>query len=631
MRYLRDLQVVLTVLCGLCLVISFFVQTPVFAYLSVAFGAYFAIRSMVESLRERDIDVNLLMVLAAIGAIVVDRAVDAAALLFLFSLSSALESLAFARTKSAIEGLIRLRPNTAVRVLASGEEVVKVEQLQLGDQIKVPPFESVPVDGLVQAGESSLDVSAMTGESVPVAKAPGDKVLAGSRNLDRAFVMTVESTVGDSTLDKIVALVQDAQDNKASGERISAWFGKRYTFFVIAAFFVSLGVRIALQHPTNEALYQSLTLLVALSPCALVISTPATTLSALAWSARNGILVRGGEFIEKAGRVDTLALDKTGTLTLGQPKLVEICVCGSDACTEEEHCWHGEGSISIKAKEFLRYATAAETYSAHPVAEALKSAAKEAGLEIPLAEMEKTAPGLGVSAVIEGQPVAVGQLDFVRSTGVEVPSAFEEHLHRFHDAGMTVALVSVGSDVAAMGFQDAPRENATDFLQEATAAGIREIHILSGDAERTVTSIASRLGIVDFQGGLMPQDKARVIKELVAQDKQVMMVGDGVNDAPPLAIATVGVAMGGLGSDIALNAADVVLMHDNLQRIPQLMRLGKRTNRIIQANLYFAAGVIICLTLFSITGKLPLPIAVIGHEGSTVVVILNGLRVLRGP
>ncbi|HJP83455.1 MAG TPA: cation-translocating P-type ATPase [Fimbriimonadaceae bacterium] len=628
---MKDPQVVLTALCGVCLVISFFVQTPVFAYLSVAFGAYFAIHAMVASLRERDVDVNLLMVLAAIGAIIVGRAVDAAALLFLFSLSSSLESLAFARTKSAIEGLIRLRPNTAVRLGTAGEEVVKVEQLQLGDRIKVPPFETVPVDGIVEAGESSLDVSAMTGESVPVAKRPGDTVLAGSRNLDTAFIMTVESTVGDSTLDKIVALVQDAQENKASGERISAWFGKRYTLFVIAAFLVSLGVRLALRHPSNEALYQSLTLLVALSPCALVISTPATTLSALAWSARNGILVRGGEFIEKAGRVDTLALDKTGTLTLGQPQLVEICVCGPDSCAADEHCWHGHGEFSDKAKEILRLATAAESYSAHPVAAALKSAARDIGLAIPRAEMEKTAPGLGVSAVIEGEPVVVGQLDFVRSSGVTVPQEFEQHLHRFHDSGMTVAVVSVGSQVAALGFQDAPRENAAEFLREATDAGIKEIHILSGDTQRTVNSIASKLGIVDFRGGLMPQDKARFIQELVAKDKQVMMVGDGVNDAPPLAIATVGVAMGGLGSDIALNAADVVLMHDDLQRIPQLMRLGKRTNQIIVANLFFAAGVIVCLTLYSFTGKLPLPLAVIGHEGSTVVVILNGLRVLRGP
>lgn len=637
MRYLKDPQVVLTALCGIALIVGLFGIHPVIPYLSVAFGAYFALKSAWDSLRERSIDVNLLMVLAAIGAVVVGQPLDAAALLFLFSLSSTLESLAMARTRSAIEGLVKLRPDKAIRIQNGVEAKVPVEELRIDDLIKIPPFEGVPVDGVVAEGTSTVDQSAMTGESVPVHKVAGDRLLGGTRNLDNVLVAKVTSTVGDSTLDKIVSLVENAQENKASGERISTWFGQRYTIFVVVVFALALVIRLAIGESTNAALYASLTLLVALSPCALVISTPATTLSALAWAARNGMLVRGGEFIEKAGRIDTIALDKTGTLTLGRPRLVEICVCAKSmtaagaGCTEEEACWHGEGQISPHALELLRFAASAEQYAAHPVAEAIKAAAKEHQLSVPQASGETTVPGLGVSAMVEGKRVAIGQIEFVRSQGVEVPDEFVQHLGGFYAKGMTVALLAVDDELAALGFMDTPRPEAKAFLDKAREAGVSQIVVLSGDTEKTVQAIAGELGIDQHRGALLPGDKSAAIQKLVAEGRQVMMVGDGVNDAPPLAAATVGVAMGGLGSDIAMNAADIVLMHDRLDRIPEIMRLGRRTNNIIRANLYFATGVIVMLTLFSLFGALPLPLAVIGHEGSTVLVILNGLRVLRGP
>lgn len=639
MRILRDPQVILTVLCGLALVLSFFRIHPSIPYLSVASGSYFALRTAWESLRERSIDVNLLMVLAAVGAVVVGQPIDAAALLFLFSLSSSLESLAMARTKSAIESLVKLRPDKAILIRDGAESQVRVEDLKLDDVIKIPPFEAVPVDGVVQEGQSSVDQSAMTGESIPVAKQMGDRLLAGTRNLDSALIVKVASTVGDSTLDKIVALVQDAQENKASGERISTWLGKRYTFFVIAAFAVALGARLAIGEPMQAALYASLTLLVALSPCALVISTPATTLSALGWAARNGMLVRGGEFIEKAGRIDTIALDKTGTLTAGKPKLVEICVCakslatvgGPASCEGSEACWHGEGNLTPDTRELLRYAASAERYASHPVAEAIRQAARDHGIEAPQADEEFTSPGLGVGARVEGKQVLVGQPGYLRSEGIDIPAEFERHVAKFNDQGMTVALIAVEDQIAAMGFMDIPRPEAEGFVREVRRAGATEIIVLSGDTERTVEVVAGKLGIGRFHGSMLPDEKARAVQELSREGRHVLMIGDGVNDAPPLASAAVGVAMGGLGSDIALNAADVVLMHDRLDRVPQLMWLGKKTNRIIRANLLFAGGVIVALTIWSLFGTLPLPLAVVGHEGSTVLVILNGLRVLRGP
>jgi Zn2+/Cd2+-exporting ATPase len=636
----KDPQVILTALCGIALVLSLFGLHPWMPYGAVLFGAYFALKSAYESLRERSIDVNFLMVLAAIGAVIVGRVVDAAALLFLFSLSSTLESLTLARTRSAIEGLIRLRPDRAWRIDADGEEQVPVEELRIGDTIRIPPFEAIPTDGTVVQGSSAVDQSSMTGESIPVSKHDGDRLLAGTRNLDGALLMRVESTVGDSTLDKIVGLVQDAQQNKASGERISQWFGQRYTFFVLGVFVVSLLVRLGLQAPINEALYASLTLLVALSPCALVISTPATTLSALAWSARNGILVRGGEFIELAGKVDTVAVDKTGTLTTGVPRLFEICVCHgaavvagghSGACADDTACWREGRTMTPEALDLLCAAAAAEQYASHPVAQAVMAAAREHRLHIPEASDHRASAGLGVSAVIDRETVHVGQKRYLDEQGIDMSPDFLHHLDELQGQGMTVALLHYRGTLAALGFMDAPREDAPQFLRDLRSLGVRRVVMVTGDTEQTAKTVAEHVGVDEYYTALLPDEKTAQIEELSRDGNVVMMVGDGINDAPSLAKASIGVAMGGLGSDIALNAADVVLMHDRLARVPDFIRLGRKTNAIIRANLIFAGGVIGVLTAASLLLHLPLPLAVVGHEGSTVLVILNGLRLLRGP
>lgn len=635
LAFLRTIPGALTALCGLSLLASLFPGAEKLAFAAVAFGAYGALKSAADSIREREIDVNLLMVLAAIGAIMVGRPDDAAILLFLFSLSGALEQMAMARTKNAIEGLIRLRPSEAIRLVEGREERVKVESLVLGDLIRVPPFDPIPVDGVVTEGTSAVDSSAMTGESREVPVSAGAKVIGGTRNLSGAFVLEVRSTVGDSTLDKIVALVESAQENKASGERLSTWFGQRYTILVLVAFVISLGVRSGLGEMWGTAFYASLTLLVALSPCALVISTPASTLSALAYAARNGILVRGGEFIELAGTVNTLALDKTGTLTVGQPRLTEICVCSAVAVTgsavDGMACWHGDGALSEDSREFLRSAAAVETHSGHPIALAVLEAARQFSIEPLPVENLRAVPGLGVVGEVAGRRVAVGQLGLLQTEGVRLPADFLAHVDDLQARGVTVALIADGDRLAALGFADKPREEAAKFLEEARALGVKNITMLTGDTPQTAALVAARVGITDVRAGLLPAEKTDAIAKLVAEGKQVMMIGDGVNDAPALAQASVGVAMGGLGSDIAMNAADVVLMHDRLDRIPLLIRLGRLTNRTIRTNLLFASGVIIVLTIFSLLGRLPLPLAVVGHEGSTVLVILNGLRLLNGP
>lgn len=633
--FLRTVSGALAVLCGLSLIVSLFPGMAMAAYAAVAFGSYGALRTAWESVRERQVDVNLLMVLAAVGAIVVGQPADAGVLLFLFSLSGALEELAMARTRSAIEGLVQLRPDTALRVREGREETVPVEALEIGDMVRVPPFQPVPIDGTVLSGASDLDTSAMTGESREVPISVGMEVLGGTQNLSGAFVLSVTRTVGNSTLDRIVSLVEEAQDNKASGERISAWFGQRYTFFVLFAAIGSWVIRLLIGTPHSVALYQSLTLLVALSPCALVISTPAATLSALAFAARKGILVRGGEFIERAATIDTIIFDKTGTLTAGKPALVEICVCepvrvgGGTSCSTAGECWAGEASMSPLAQSILSYAAAAEVHSSHPFADAIRKAAKSFGLpSLDLTE-ERVVPGLGVYGRVDGREVWVGQKRFLESEGVPIPEDFALHIEQLQTKGVSVALVALDDRLAALGFADEVRDEAAPMLARLRALGVNDFKVLTGDTQQNAASIVGKFGL-PFAAGLLPQEKTSAIKALVDSGKRTMMVGDGINDAPALAQSTLGVAMGGLGSDIAMNAADVVLMHDRLDRIPTLIELGRRTSRVIRGNLLFAGGVIAALTITSLFFTLPLPIAVVGHEGSTVLVILNGLRLLRG-
>lgn len=639
MTWVKNIQSVLTLASALLLVASLFPGMSAAAYLSVACGSYFALQTAWQSLRERQIDVNFLMVFAAAGAVGVGQIFDAAVLLFLFSLSSTLEAMAMAKTKSAIAGLIKLRPKEAIRIGDTGDESVLLEALIVGDLVRVRPFDVIPLDGIVFDGSGTVDQSVMTGESMPVAKGPGDKVLGGTQNLDSMFSMTVSAISTESTLESIVKIVGEAQEHKASGERISVWFGQRYTVFVIGAFLVSLAVRCVLGHPFHDAFSKSLTLLVALSPCALVISTPATTLSALAWAARHGMLIRGGEFIERLGRVTTIAVDKTGTLTVGKPVLSEVCVCSKEhqlalssieSCSGTNACWVHGGEPSAEAKEILRFAAAAEQYSSHPLAESVVKAAREWRIDLPEATSNRDVAGLGVIAQVDGQEVRIGQRRFFEGEGSSLPASFLTHIDQIQASGMTVAVVAIGDRFAALGLRDSPRPEASKFLQEVKSEGIDRIVMITGDNQQTAQAIADELGLREVRAGLLPEDKAAVLSEL-AKDADVMMIGDGINDAPSLAMASVGVAMGGLGSDITLNAADIVLMEDRLDRVAQVLRLGKMTVKTIKVNLIFAAGVIVTLTAFSLFARLQLPFAVIGHEGSTVIVILNGLRLLNGP
>jgi len=617
----------LTALCLFFLIIAWF-GVPWAAYVSVAFGGVFPVLTAFESLRERNIGISLLMLIAAAGAIAIGQAEEAAILLFLYSLSGTLEEFALGKTRSAIEALMKLRPESAVRLTSGGEEKVSIHDLGVGDKIRIAPFESVPIDGRILEGSTHINEASMTGESLPVGKEPGEMVVSGTQNLEGMCIVEVTAAVGHTALDRIVEMVRDAQENKASGERISQWFGKPYTFVVLGAAVLSFLVRhFGLDHDMRTAFYESVILLVAMSPCALVISTPAATLSAMAWAARKGILIRGGEFIESLGKVSIVAVDKTGTLTQGKPRLVELCVCRASGL-EESACWHGEDTMSPEASSVLRLAAAAEKYSTHPIADAIVRAATGFGIELPEAKDQVDKPGYGVRATIDGTAVRVGQPKFFE----DIPEDFRDHVSNLQGRGLTVAILSIegGNVWAALGLRDLARKESAATISALRELGVNRVAMLTGDNAQTAEVVAAEVGVTEWHAALLPGDKTKLIEEMESEGR-VMMVGDGVNDAPSLARATVGVAMGGLGSDVALNSADVVLMGDRVAALPEIIRLGKKSSRIIWANLIFGGGVIGILVLLSLLSILPLPWAVVGHEGSTVLVILNGLRLLKGP
>lgn len=617
-------MLVLTACGGIALLLSLTTLGDRAALVSVAFGSVFALKTTYESLRERQLDVNLLMVLAAIGAVVVGQPREAAILLFLFSLSSALEQLAMAKTENAIAALVKLRPSTALK-LKGGEPVeVPIEQIQVGDLVRVQPFSLIPVDGLVREGESYVNEAALSGESLPVAKRAGDMVTSGTENQGNRLDVEATAAAGNTTLDRIVSLVQEAKDKPTSGERLSQWFAATYVIFVLAASLVSFLVRwLALKESPSVAAYQSLILLVALSPCALVISAPAAALSGLAFAARNGILVRGGLALEQAGLVSAVAMDKTGTLTTGKFDVAEVCVY----CDPVIECWRPGSKMNDRVVQVLQFAAAAESSSQHPIAVAILDFVKTHNLAFEQPSDAEIVPGKGVLCTLGNERIQVGQLSFFEGA---LPRELDEHALEMAERGLTCVVLQASSVMAAIGLRDTPRSDSAELIAGFRKLGISNLALMTGDNAVTAQAVAKELGLKDVHAGLHPEDKFSLVKGLQEKGERVMMVGDGVNDAPALAEADLGVAMGGLGNDVAMQAADIVLVQDRIRKLPLLIALGRKTRSIIQANLWFAGGMIALLTIGSMIGKLPLGWAVLGHEGSTALVVFNGLRLLGG-
>jgi Cd2+/Zn2+-exporting ATPase len=620
----RRRMAVLTALCfagwllGLVSAWSGVVPWPVVLALYVvgyAAGGYDSTVRALRQLRRGTVGVDFLMITAALGAAAVGAWPEGAFLLFLFSLSNTLEQYVLGRTRRAIEALMDLSPEEAVVRKGGCEERVAVEDLQPSDVLVVRPGERIAADGLILTGRTSVDQSAMTGESLPVAKQPGDPVFAATLNQQGAVEVQVTRRAGQSALARIVRLVEEAQSEKAQSQRFTDWFGGRYTVGVLAASAVVLAVPWLLwAEPFAQAFYRAMTFLVAASPCAVVISIPAAILAAITGAARGGVLFKGGAHLERAADVRAIAFDKTGTLTVGKPQLVDLCPA--------------EG---VAAEELLGLAAAAERVSEHPLANAVVEAARArlaTGTAPDTACDFEALVGRGIRARVGERTVWVGKPRLFTDRGVGIPAPLEAQAARLAAEGKTVLFV--GDDAAVLGVlavADTLRPGAEEAVARLRELGIERQVILTGDNPVVAAAIAGRLGM-DFEAELLPEHKLAAIHALRARYGTVAMVGDGINDAPSLAAASLGVSLGGSGTDVALETADVVLMGDDLRRLPYAIALARQARRVIRQNLVFAFVVMATLMVGTFVFGLRLPLAVVGHEGSTALVICNGLRLL---
>ncbi len=578
-----------------------------------------------RALRRGRLEIDLLMVLAAVAAAAVGAPRDGAILLFLFSLAGTLEERAMGTTRRAVASLMRLRPDTA-HVLegqdANAHEVDRpAEEVELGTLVRVRPGERVPLDGVVVSGNSSLDQSPITGESVPVDKAPGDDVFAGTVNGHAALVVRTSRVAGESTLARMVQLVTEAQAAKAPSERFSTWFGQRYTVWVLVGTAVSLLAFLVLGLPTAEAFYRAATLLVVASPCAVVISVPAAVLSALAAAARRGVLFKGGGALEALADVDIVAFDKTGTLTRGVMRVTDVDALGGDETA------------------LLQVAAAIEAASEHPIARAVTQHAGGLGIKPPVAEGVSVRPGHGVSGIVNGERAWAGNRRMAQAEGVDLNSDPQVHaaLEALEAQGRTVIVVAHDGGggswrlLGLVGVADTARPHAAEALDDLRRAGVKRLAVLTGDHAAVAHAVAQDLGLGDDEvlADLLPEDKVEHVRRL-AESGLVAYVGDGVNDAAALATAHVGIAMGAAGSDVALETADVALLSDDLRRLADAMVLARSAKAVIRQNLTFALGVMGIMVIATFAGRLPLPLGVVGHEGGTLLVVANGLRLLTG-
>jgi len=617
----EKLEVALTIVTAAAGLLAYFgaqfnwYPAPISALLyGIAFiaGGYYGFLDGIEVLKERRLDVNLLMILAALGAAVVGQPAEGAALLFLFSLSNSLQSFAMDRSRKAIEKLLDLRPPTATVRRGSRLVTLPIEKLIIGDTVLVRPGERFPIDGEVISGRSTVDQSTITGESVPVDKGPGDSVFAGTVNGTGALEIRTTHLANDTTLAKIVQMVEKAQANKARTQRMLDQFEQYYALLVLAGAALLIVIPLLLGQEFYPTFYRSMTWLVVASPCALVISTPASILSAIANGARRGILFKGGVHLEQTATVKVVAFDKTGTLTAGAPELTYL-----------------EAQPGITEEELLRTAAAAEARSEHPLAKAIVSAAEARGLKLPVSREFQAIPGQGVEAFVEGQQVWIGSERLYNERRVEIPGELLSRARQLEEDGQTVMIVHAGGKwLGLLAVADTLRPEAAEIIADLKRLGIERVIMLTGDNERVAAAVAKRAGVDEYYAGLLPGDKVRILQKARARYGQIAMVGDGVNDAPALATADLGIAMGGAGTDVALETADVVLMADDLRHLPYAIGLARQARRTVWQNLAFALGVIVLLVATTFGAQLPLPLGVIGHEGSTVLVVLNGLRLL---
>ncbi|MFJ8805877.1 heavy metal translocating P-type ATPase [Streptomyces sp. NPDC102490] len=568
---------------------------PLYA-LAYAAGGWEPALEGLRALREKTLDVDLLMIVAALGAAAIGQVLDGGLLIVIFATSGALEALATARTADSVRGLLDLAPTTATRLREGTEETVPTADLAVGDLVLVRPGERIGADGTVVEGTGEVDQATITGESLPVLKRPGDDVFAGTLNGTGALRVRVGRDPADSVIARIVTLVEEASRTKAPTQLFIEKIEQRYSVGVVAATLAVFGIPLALGADLTDALLRAMTFMIVASPCAVVLATMPPLLSAIANAGRHGVLVKSAVAMERLGEIDTAALDKTGTLTEGTPEVTAVRPAPGRGVDEDA---------------LLALAAAAEHPSEHPLARAIVAAARARHLTLAPAEDFTAAPGRGVTAVIDGRTVHVGR--------AESPEGAET----------TVRVTRDGTLLGTLALTDRLRADAARATTRLTALTGTAPTLLTGDHPAAAARVADATGITDVRAGLLPEDKVEAVRERERAGRKVLFVGDGVNDAPALAAAHAGIAMGRAGSDLALETADAIVVRDELTAVPAVVRLSRRARRLVVQNLAVAGVFITVLVLWDLIGHLPLPLGVAGHEGSTVLVGLNGLRLLR--
>ncbi|PAW78076.1 MAG: cadmium-translocating P-type ATPase [Verrucomicrobia bacterium Tous-C9LFEB] len=587
--------------------------------IAIMAGGWFVVPKAVRAISRFALDMNVLMTVAVVGAMAIHQWSEGAAVTFLFALSELLEAFSLARARRAVQSLMKLAPETALLQNGNNFTEVPVEQVPVGGLIAVKSGSRIPLDGVVVSGESSVNQAPITGESMPIEKKSGDTVYAGTINGGGSLEIRITKVYTETTIAKIIHLVEEAQNQKAPSQRFVDTFARYYTPLVmVAALFVAFFPPLFFDGLWLMWIYRGLVLLVIACPCALVISTPVSVVSGLTAMARRGVLIKGGTILEAVGKLRALAVDKTGTITEGKPSVTKVIICG--ASTEAD---------------IMRIAAAIDTHSEHPLAQAVVVYANEKQIPFPRSENYRAHTGRGAEGVVEGHTYFVGNHRFAHELGV-CSSEIERQLAQIEEAAQSVVIVGhkphgdcKGEVLGLLAVGDTIRPHAQEAIAVLHRIGVKKVVMLSGDNQRTVSAIAKRVGIDEAVGDLLPDQKIEWVKKLLTSEHYVGMIGDGVNDAPAMAAATVGIAMGGAGTDTAIETADMALMQDDLGKVAEAIRLGRRTVGIIKFNITFALALKALFLVLAVLGYTSLWLAILADTGATLLVIANALRLLR--
>lgn len=589
--------------------IPYSVETIMFLISIVIGGYHWSLEGINELIKEKKIGIEILMMAATIGSALLGIWDEAALLVFLYSAAEGVEDYTYARTRSSIRALLDLAPKEARIIENSREVTIPVQDLKVGDLFVVRPGDSIPTDGVIEKGRSSVDESSVTGESMPVEKSEGARVLAGTLNKEGSLQIKAATSFEDNTLSKIIQLVEKAQEEKGKSQLFIEWFGDRYTPLVLLSSFLMLLGSQFLGGSTSEWAERAVVLLVAAAPCALVMSTPVAIAAGIGKSGKKGVLIKGGIHLENLGKIRAVAFDKTGTLTKGKAIVTDILVRNGNET------------------DILKLAYGLERLSEHPLARAIVEKAEEMKVEAPNVENFACLIGAGVSANVGGQTFYAGKPEFFEDLGVTIIDKVD--IDRLRGQGKTVILIGNTEIIKGIiGIRDEIRPNAKEVIWELHQMGIKAV-MLTGDSEMVAGAISMELGLDEFRANLQPSGKTDAVKELEKKYGAVAMVGDGINDAPALAQSTIGIAMGAAGTDVAIETADVALMADDLTKIPFAINIGKRAQRISRQNIAFSLLILAILIPSALIGLLTVAGAVAFHESSELLAVLNGLRVAR--